>query len=137
MTHDYEFDFPVNLCRAPFARPGIYHFFSTNVLLCSIFLHIKARKLWQNKFRDKTAWITDLTTKRHKLQSNPINCTHCLSFLSCGDIENFSTWRNFQFPHNCHTWKAEISPHDNSSQLMILVILVTNIRSAFRNSCDV
>ena len=19
-------------------------------------------------------------------------------------------WRNFQFPHNCHTWKAEISP---------------------------
>ena len=22
-------------------------------------------------------------------------------------------WRNFQFPHNCHTWKAEISPHDN------------------------
>ena len=22
-------------------------------------------------------------------------------------------WKNFQFPHNCHTWKAEISPHDN------------------------
>ena len=22
-------------------------------------------------------------------------------------------WRNFQFPHNCPTWKAEISPHDN------------------------
>ena len=22
-------------------------------------------------------------------------------------------WRNFQFPHNCHTLKAEISPHDN------------------------
>ena len=22
-------------------------------------------------------------------------------------------WRNFQFPHNCHTWKAEIFPHDN------------------------
>ena len=22
-------------------------------------------------------------------------------------------WRNFQFPHNCHKWKAEISPHDN------------------------
>ena len=21
-------------------------------------------------------------------------------------------WRNFQFPYNCHTWKAEISPHD-------------------------
>ena len=86
MTHDYEFDFPVNLCRAPFARPGIYHFFSTNVLLCSIFLHIKARKLWQNKFRDKTAWITDLTTKRHKLQSNPINCTHCLFSLSIFSI---------------------------------------------------
>ena len=22
-------------------------------------------------------------------------------------------WRYFQFPHNCHKWKAEISPHDN------------------------
>ena len=26
-------------------------------------------------------------------------------------------WRNCQFPHNCHTWKAEISPHDNFSPL--------------------
>ena len=22
-------------------------------------------------------------------------------------------WRNFQFSHNCHTWKAEMSLHDN------------------------
>ena len=22
-------------------------------------------------------------------------------------------WKNFQFPHNIHTWKADISPHDN------------------------
>ena len=22
-------------------------------------------------------------------------------------------WRNFKFPHNCHTWKAEIFHHDN------------------------
>ena len=22
-------------------------------------------------------------------------------------------WRNFRFPHNCHTWKAEIFHHDN------------------------
>ena len=35
-------------------RPDICHIFSTNVLLGSIFLHMKARKLWQ-KFRDKTA----------------------------------------------------------------------------------
>ena len=27
-------------------RPRICHFFSTNVLLGSIFLHMKARKLW-------------------------------------------------------------------------------------------
>ena len=40
-------------------RPYICNFFSTNVLLGSIFLHIKARELWQNKFGDKTAWITD------------------------------------------------------------------------------
>ena len=42
------------------SRPHICHFFSTNVLLGSIFLHVK--------FRDNTAWITDLATKRHKLQ---------------------------------------------------------------------
>ena len=36
------------------SRPDICHSFSTNVLLGSIFLHMKARKLWQ-KFRDKTA----------------------------------------------------------------------------------
>ena len=40
-------------------------------------------------------------------------------------------WRNFEFPHNCHTWKAKISPHDNFSSQIILVILVTNMRSAW------
>ena len=45
--------------------------------LGSIFLHMKARKVWQNSPK----------------------------FLNI--------WRNFQFPHNCHTWKVEISPHDN------------------------
>ena len=49
------------------SRPDICHFFSTNILLGSIFLHMKVGKLWQ-KFRDKTAWITDLATKRQKLQ---------------------------------------------------------------------
>ena len=42
------------------AHTSYLSFFSTNVLLGSIFLHMK--------FRDKTAWITDLATKRHKLQ---------------------------------------------------------------------
>ena len=86
----YEIEKP----NDPNIRPDICHFFSANVLLGSIFLHIKARKLWQNKFRDKTAWITDLATKRHELQYNPINCTHYL-FFSCGDIWNFSTWQFF------------------------------------------
>ena len=35
-------------------RPDVCHFFSTNVLLGSIFLHMKARKLWQ-KFRAKNS----------------------------------------------------------------------------------
>ena len=48
----------------------------SNVLLGSIFLHMKALKLRQ-KFP---------------------------KFLQM--------WRNFQFPHNCHTWKAEISLRD-------------------------
>ena len=29
-------------------------------------------------------------------------------------------WRNFHFPHNCHTWKAEISPHDNFFPMNII-----------------
>ena len=78
-------------------------FFSTNVLLGSIFLHMKARKLWQ-KFRDKTAWITYLATKGHKLQWNPINCTeispHVEKFsispqLSYMESWNFPTWHIF------------------------------------------
>ena len=36
-------------------RAHICHFFSTYVFLGSIFLHMKAHKLWQNKFLDKTA----------------------------------------------------------------------------------
>ena len=35
------------LCVCVCVRPDICHFFSTNVFLGSIFLHIKARKLWQ------------------------------------------------------------------------------------------
>ena len=67
----------INCKSKSIVRPDICHFFSTNVLLGSIFLHMKARKLWQNfpKF--------------------------------------LHMWRNFQFSHNCHIWKAEISPHDN------------------------
>ena len=53
----YEIEKP----NDPNIRPDICHFFSTNVLLGSIFLLIKARKLWQNKFRDET----DLVTKQH------------------------------------------------------------------------
>ena len=36
-------------------------------------------------------------------------------------------WRNFQFPHNCHTWKAEISPHDNFFSTNI----IRNIRDKY------
>ena len=69
----------------------------------SIFLHMKARKLWQ-KFRDKTAWIIDVATKQHKLQWNPINWTkispHLKKFsispqLSYMENWNFSTRQFF------------------------------------------
>ena len=63
-------------------------FLSTNVLLGSIFIHMKARQ-----------------------------------FCIYGDVFYVTLWRNLQYPHNCHTWKAEISP------FIILVILVTNMRS--------
>ena len=38
-------------------------------------------------------------------------------------------WRNFKFPHNCHTWKAKFLHMTTFSPLIILVILVTNLRS--------
>ena len=41
-------------------------------------------------------------------------------------------WRHFQFPNNCHIRKAEVSPHDNLSPLILLVISVTNMRSDAR-----
>ena len=53
-------------------------FFSTNVLLGSIFIHMKARQ-----------------------------------FCIYGDVFYVTLWRNLQYPHNCHTWKAEISPQGN------------------------
>ena len=82
-------------------------------------------------------------------QENSINFAYMATFSTSHTchmwrISDFSTsvmqrhlkflhmWRNFQFPHNCHTWKAEICPHDNFSPLIILVILVTNIRSEGR-----
>ena len=98
-------------------RPDICHFFSTNVLLGTIFLHMKVRKLWQ-KFRDKTAWITDLATKRHKLQLNPINWTeispHVEKFsifpqLSYMENWNFSKWQYFLHEYNSwYSWQIWI-----------------------------
>ena len=38
-----------------------------------------------------------------------INCNKTPSIV----LKFLHMWRNFKFPHNCHTWKAEISPHDN------------------------
>ena len=54
--------------------------------LGSIFLHMKARKLWQN-----------FPKISHFFQNIP-------KFLHI--------WRNFNFPHNCYIWKAEISPQE-------------------------
>ena len=51
-------------------RQGQTSYLSFFLHKCSFglnFLHMKTPKLWQ-KFRDTTAWITDLATNRHKLQ---------------------------------------------------------------------
>ena len=68
------------------SRPDISHFFSTNVLLGSIFLHMKARKLWQ---------------KLHKfcIYGNFFYITHILYV------------ENFRFLHICHVETSEISPY--------------------------
>ena len=78
------------------------------------------------------------------LQQNSTNFPYVATFLSSNTcqmwrISDFSTsvmwkfffqlWRIFLFPHNCFTWKAENPPLGNFSLLIILVILVTNMRS--------
>ena len=35
------------------------------------------------------------------------------TYVMLAHLKFLYRWRNFQFPYNCHTWKAEISPHDN------------------------
>ena len=94
-------------------RPDICNFFFTNVLLGSIFLHMKARKLWQ--IIKKIAYILHIWRRfLHHTYAicGEFHISPHLSFDIC-HLKFFHMWRNFQFPHNCHTWKAEISPQDN------------------------
>ena len=67
-------------------RPDICHLFYINILLGSIFLHMKARKLWQ---------------KLHKfcIYGNFFYITHILYV------------ENFRFLHICHVETSGISPH--------------------------
>ena len=83
-------------------RPVNCHFFSTNVLLGSIFsphencINFAYMATFSTSHTCHTWRISDFSTSVMWRQ---------LKFLHM--------MRNFQFPHNCHTWKAEISPHDN------------------------
>ena len=60
-----------------------------------------SQPMWQ-KLHDKTARITDLV-------KNGMNCNKTPSIV----LKFPHMWRNFQFTHDCHTWKAEISILDN------------------------
>ena len=70
-------------------RPDICHLFYINILLGSIFLHMKARKLWQ---------------KLHKfcIYDNFFYITHILYV------------ENFRFLHICHVETSDISPVDQA-----------------------
>ena len=35
------------------------------------------------------------------------------TFVMWRHLKFLHMWRNFQFPHKCHAWKAKISPHGN------------------------
>ena len=92
-------------------------FFSTNVHLGSIFLHIKARKLWRKKLATKQRnnlffkIAKILHILRRFLHNTYFRFLHiCLWRL----LKFLHMWRNFQFPHNCRTKNAEISSHDSS-----------------------
>ena len=98
--------------------------FSRGTIICSIFLHAKARKSRQNGFRKNSVirHKTDFTTTK---QGKFLISSH----LSCGDMWNSSKfgknshfsasivwkklkflcmWRNLKFLHICHVLKSEI-----------------------------
>ena len=91
----YVNSFSTITCYQMLLRPHICNFFPTNVLLGSIFLHMKARIY------------------------GDVSTSHTCHMWRISDFSTSAMWRhlhmrrNFQFPHNCHTWKDEISPHDN------------------------
>ena len=80
------------------SRPDICHFFSINVLLGSIFLHMKARKL--------ARFSTSYTCHMWRI-------SNFSTYVTWRHLKFLHMRRNAQFFYNCHSWKAEISPHDN------------------------
>ena len=91
------------------AQTRYLSFFLLNVLLGSIFLHMKARKLWQNEFRDKTVWITDLATKGINFAyMATFSTSHTCHVRRISDFSISVMWRHLKF---LHMWKKfSISP---------------------------
>ena len=117
-------------------RPHICNFFSTKKNVGSIFLHIKVHKLRQNRIRHKVYklwqnWFFYIFHMwRHFLHKTHDRISDFSTSVMWRNLIFLNIWRTFWFPHNRHTWKAENSPHGNFSPLIILVILVTSMRSS-------
>ena len=101
----------------------------------SFFSHKK--NIWLNFSSHKSAWIATKQILRQSVyimtkviwqQNSKFSiCGHIFSSNTCQmwrisdlstsviwkNLNFFPLWRNFSFPHNCHTWKAENSPHGN------------------------
>ena len=116
------------ICRGGYITQTSYlSFFYTDVLLGSIFLHMKARKLWQNKFGDKSEFNKFCIYTRHmwRISDFPTflmwTAGHIWNFFICGEM--------FNFPTIVIHGKLKFLNMIIFSPLIILVISVTNIRS--------
>ena len=95
-------------CLLQKGRPDICHFFSINVLLGSIFLHMKARKLWQKLH--KFCIYGDVSYITHMSYVENFRFLH-ICHVETSEISPYV--EKFSNSHNCHTWRAEFSPQDN------------------------
>ena len=116
-------------------RPHICNFFSTKKNVGSIFLHIKVHKLRQNRIRHKVYklwqnWFFYIFHMwRHFLHKTHDRISDFSTSVMWRNLKFLHMWRKFYFPTIVIHGKLKILHMTFFSPLIILVILVTNMRS--------
>ena len=109
------------LSRSVKPKSAVCHFFPRCHQIVA-YCQWTADDRWQRNAKYKTSIVAASQVigkkcKSVRVKGRPHICHFFPQFLSTSVMWKFliflHMWRNFQFPHNRHTWKAEISSHDN------------------------